>query len=155
VHVRSGPWTESEIEAFLVDTVIPVRVASNGRDGVPMVQSMWFRYEDGGLWCATQSDAVLAQRLGADPHVGFEVAGDAMPYHGVRGTGRAEVLAAPAAAVLRSLIDRYHGDADSPFARWLMARVDTEVAIRITDLAVVSWDYRDRMGHRGPVDSSP
>ncbi len=148
--MRSGPWTEPEIEAFLRDAVIPVRIASNGRDGVPMVQSMWFVYDDDALWCATQADAVLAQRLGADPHVGFEVAGDAMPYHGVRGTGRAEVLAAPAAVVLRSLIDRYHGSDGSPFARWLLARVDTEVAIRITDLAVVSWDYRSRMGPPGP-----
>ena len=143
--VRSGPWSLEGVEAFLRDAVIPVRLATGGRDGAPLVQSLWFRYDDDALWCATQQSSVLARRLSVDARCGFEVAGDAPPYRGVRGTGRAELLTEPAREVLEGLVDRYHGTRDSRFARWLLSRAETEVAVRIGDLSVVSWDFGQRM----------
>lgn len=142
--VRSGPWSPTQIEAFLTEAVIPVRLATVGRRG-PLVQSVWFRYEDASLWCATQADSVLATRLRRDAHVGWEVAGDLPPYRGVRGTGRAE-LVKDAEPVLRQLIERY-GQGDTPLADWLLARVESELAVRITDLRISSWDYAGRMAN--------
>lgn len=140
--VRSGPWSPTQIESFLRDTVIPVRLATVGKRG-PLVQSVWFLYEDASLWCATQADSVLAKRLRRDPHVGWEVAADTPPYRGVRGTGVAD-LHRNAQTILEQLIDRY-GQAGTPLADWLLARTDSEVAIRIADLRLTSWDYADRM----------
>ena len=37
------------------------------------------------------------------------------------------------------------GEQESPLGAWLMSRMDSEVAIRIGDLAVTSWDYSGRM----------
>lgn len=142
--IRSGPWDTTAIEAFLADAVIPIRIASAGRTA-PLVQSLWYLYAEGSLWCCTQRDALLARRLTADPRCGFEVSGDSPPYRGVRGHGRAELLASRAADILPALIDRYLGDADAPLAAWLLSRLDSEVAVRIHALTVTSFDYSPRM----------
>ena len=142
--VRSGPWPAAEIEAFLATATIPVRLASNGRT-YPLVQSLWFRYEKGALWCCTRADSVLVRRLLRDRHCAFEVSADLPPYRGVRGRGKATVLTEGAEATLPVLLDRYLGGTESPLASWLLSRLDDEVAIRIDDLVVSSWDYSARM----------
>lgn len=144
MEITSGPWDRSQIQAFLDDTVIPIRIASAGRTS-PLVQSLWFLYDEDALWCASQVDSVLTRRLHADPRCGFEIAGDLPPYRGVRGSGQAELLPERAATVLPRLISRYLGDEPSPLATWLLSRVDSEVAIRIGDLRVTSYDFTSRM----------
>ncbi len=141
---RSGPWGPEEIARFWDDARIPIRVATNGESG-PLVTSLWFVHHDDALWCATQSDAVIVRRLRADPRCGFEVAGDSPPYRGVRGQGVAHIHSDAAREVLPRLIDRYLGPTPTPLGDWLLSRIDTEVALRIDDLAVSSWDYSARM----------
>ena len=144
MNIRSGPWDQAEVERFLEETVIPVRLATIGRSG-PLVQSLWFLHDNGSLWCATQADAVVVRRLTADPRCGFEVAADAPPYRGVRGGATATIVADAAGEVLPRLIERYLGEEPSPLGTWLMSRIDAEVAIRLDDLQVSSWDYSGRM----------
>lgn len=143
--VRSGPWSPTQVEAWLHATVIPVRLASAGKRG-PLVQSLWFTYDAGALWCATQSASVLATRIARDGRVGWEVSGDDPPYRGVRGTGSASLVDDPATveSVLRRLVGRY-GQEGTPLAEWLLGRLASEVAVRIDDLRVTSWDYSPRM----------
>ena len=142
--IRSGAWPLDTDERFLHQTTIPVRIASNGRE-FPLVQSQWFLYEYSALWCCAQADSVLAQRLRNDPSCAFEVSGDLPPYMGVSGTGSASLHASEAARILPLLIHRYLGDEPSTLADWLLSRLDVEVAIRISDLAVTSWDFSARM----------
>jgi nitroimidazol reductase NimA-like FMN-containing flavoprotein (pyridoxamine 5'-phosphate oxidase superfamily) len=144
-HVRSGPWTPSQIEAWLIETVVPLRLASAGKRG-PLVQSLWFNYEDGALWCATQRDSVLAKRVRRDGNVGWEVSRDEPPYRGVRGTGTARIVdeIEHSTQVLERLVARY-GQAGTQLAHWLLGRIATEVVVRIDDLRVTSWDYAPRM----------
>jgi hypothetical protein len=143
VRIRSGPWSEPEIRDFLAATVIPVRLASMGT--FPMVQSLWFVPDGLDLWCATQADSVLARRLRADDRCGFEVSADEPPYRGVRGTGHATVFPEAAAGTLPRLIQRYEVADDSPLATWLLSRIDSEVAVRISPRTLSSWDYSPRM----------
>ena len=144
-HERSGPWTPSQIEAWLVETVVPLRLASAGKRG-PLVQSLWFDYDEGALWCATQRDSVLAKRIHRDGNVGWEVSRDEPPYRGVRGTGVAKIVddVGIATEVLQRLVNRY-GQSGTQLADWLLGRVETEVVVRIDDLRVTSWDYAPRM----------
>ena len=144
MEIASGPWDRSQIEDFLGQTVIPIRIASAGRTS-PLVQSLWFVYDEDAIWCASQMESVLTRRLRVEPRCGFEIAGDLPPYRGVRGSGRAELLPERAATVLPRLISRYLGDEPSPLATWLLSRVDSEVAIRISDLRVTSYDFTSRM----------
>ena len=147
-HIRSGPWALADVEQFLSQATIPIRLSSNGKV-YPLVQSQWFLYEEGALWCCAQADSVLARRLTKDRHCAFEVSGDTQPYRGVRGTGVATLMQADAARILPLLIDRYLGQEPSSLADWLLSRLDVEVAIRISELAVTSWDYSSRMKSDG------
>ena len=142
-EVRSGPWTADQARTHLAEARIPVRLASSGT--FPLVQSLWFLFEDDALWCATQADAVVARRLQREPRCGFEISADLPPYRGVRGTGIASIEPTAAATVLPRLIERYVGDEPTALSTWLLSRLDTEVAIRIGDLSITTWDYSGRM----------
>ena len=140
----SSVWTEAQVEAYLQAAEIPVRLGSMS-DGAPMVSSLWYLYEDGAIWCATRSDAKLARWLEDTPRCAFEVAGDNMPYKGVRGQGVATLDAALGQELLLRLIDRYLKDRHSDFAKWLIARSADEMAICIRPEWLTSWDFSGRM----------
>ena len=143
---RKGSWSAEEIERFLHDVRVPVRLACNGASGHPVMASLWFVPLDGRLWCATQSSAKIASILERDPRCGFEVSVEAPPYLGVRGTGLATLHPARGEEMLRVLIPRYLGSSRSKLASSLLARADRETAICIEPRTLLSWDYRDRMG---------
>jgi hypothetical protein len=141
-----GPWSREQVEAFLDEARIPLRLACNGRSGHPVLASLWFLPAEGRLWCATQRSADIARLLRDDPRCAFEVAPDAPPYRGVRGRGRARLEPGRGGEVLEKLIARYLDDPDSDFAAWLRSRADRETAIAIEPLRMLSWDFRERMG---------
>jgi hypothetical protein len=143
---RSGPWSAAEVERFLAETRVPLRLAVNGATGHPVLASLWFAPLGGRLWCATQREARIAALLARDPRCAFEVAPDQPPYRGVRGPASAALHPGRGAEILGLLIDRYLGDRTSDFARWLLSRSDDETAVALEPRALVSWDFRERMG---------
>jgi hypothetical protein len=143
---RKGPWSKNEIERFLQQTRVPIRLACNGASGHPVVASLWFVPLEDTLWCATQRAAGVVSHLRRDRRCAFEVAPETAPYRGVRGQGLAELHDERGEEILRLLIDRYLEDPNSRFARWLLSRARQETAIAIEPLTLLSWDYRERMG---------
>jgi nitroimidazol reductase NimA-like FMN-containing flavoprotein (pyridoxamine 5'-phosphate oxidase superfamily) len=141
----SSAWDEQQINRFLADAVIPIRLGCVDHEGDPLVCSLWYLYADGALWCATQQSASVITLLEADPRCGFEVAPETMPYRGVRGQGKVVLSAEQGPGTLLRLLDRYLGTRDSGFATWLIGRSSTEVAIRIEPAWVTSWDFSQRM----------
>lgn len=146
-RIASGPWDESEIESFLDQTCIPVRLATNGSSG-PLVQSLWFAPQGLELWCCTQKSSILTKRLERDNKVGFEVAADTPPYRGVRGTGVAHLLDDNVQSTLQTLIERYQGTERTELSDWLLSRIESEIAIRIEPRTIASWDFSRRMTKR-------
>jgi hypothetical protein len=143
---RKGPWSSDEIERFLQETRIPLRIACNGTSGHPVMASLWFVPLDGRLWCATQRSASLVPILARDPRCAFEVSVEAPPYCGVRGPGIASLHGDRGEEILRALIDRYLADSTARLARFLLARAEHEIAIAIEPKRLVSWDFKERMG---------
>lgn len=135
----------SALDVFLHEARVPLRLAFLDGDGAPRVLSLWYLWQEGALWCATSPKAWVVERLRTDPRCGFEVAGDAPPYRGVRGRGRAELDANRGEATLGVLVDRYLGSRETRFARWLLARSADEMAIRIVPEKTTHWDYSRRM----------
>jgi len=140
-----GPWSKAQIEDHLRRSEIPLRLAWQTSSGHPWVASLWYVWRDDAIWCASVAEAAVVRALQRDPRCGFEIAGERPPYCGVRGRGRAELVAERGEEILRALIGRYLDRDDGPLARWLLSRVEREVAIRIEPEHVVSWDYRERM----------
>ncbi len=154
MDIASGPWGRTRIEDWLARALVPVRLAVSSPRG-PLAVSLWYLHHDGALWCATRRDADIVGFVRADPRVGFEVAGDAPPYRGIRGTGRATVVADQGREVLDALLARYLDVRNAELADWLRERADDEVAIRIDDLRVSSWDFSSRMQPQPGMDLLP
>ncbi len=140
-----GPWSDAQIDRYLTTTVIPMRVSALGGSGWPVVLSLWFRWRDGALWCASNPQSRIVQLLARDGRCGFEIAADAPPYRGVRGQGKATLDRDAGVAELRALIERYLGPDETSFSRWLLDRSAGEIAIRIDPVRMMSWDYTARM----------
>ena len=140
-----GCWSGDEIGSFLEDTPIPMRLAVLDGSGSPWVVSLWFLHDNGALWCATNRNAKLVSYVHAHPQCGFEVAGDAPPYRGIRGKGQATLVPERGGEILTRLLSRYRIAPDSTLAKSLLAKVDQEVAICIKPSRISSWDFTDRM----------
>lgn len=141
----SSAWSLPEIENFLEISAIPVRLACLTSRREPIILSLWYLYEDGVLWCATQKTAKIAKYLQGNPVCGFEISTETFPYKGIRGQGEAVLSEERGPDILLRLIDRYLGQRDSDFARWLIARSSNEVAIGIRPRWLTSWDFSSRM----------
>jgi hypothetical protein len=152
MRIVSGPWSADQVERWLTGARIPVRLGVLATTG-PLVLSLWYRFVDGELWCATGADADVVSHVGRDARVGFEVGPDIPPYRGVRGSGRVEVVPAQGRDTLERLLDRYLDASNAELADWLRKGADDEVALRIHDLRVSSWDFSGRMSPQetGPV----
>jgi nitroimidazol reductase NimA-like FMN-containing flavoprotein (pyridoxamine 5'-phosphate oxidase superfamily) len=141
----SGPWQQPQIDHFLSANSLPVRVSCVGSDGFPRVVSLWYQYRSNALYCVTHRSSKIITLLERDGRVGFEVAPDAPPYHGVRGQGTATISPLGDSPLLRDLLQAYLGDLSSPLSGWLLSRSAQEVIIRISPHRLYSWDYRERM----------
>ena len=140
-----GPLSRTEIDRFLETTTVPLRLSCHRPDGSLWMLSLWYRYRDGRLECATAADADVVAFLEADPHVAFEISTNEPPYRGVRGNGTATITPDPEKDVLSALLDRYLETTDTPLGRRLLAPDREEVRLEIDPDVVYGWDYSDRM----------
>ncbi len=142
---KKSAWPLEVIESYLGECSIPLRIACNAGRGFPSLNSMWFEYRDGSLWCATHASSAILGYLREDPRCAFEVAPNEPPYCGVRGQARAHLMREGAGELLERLIGRYLGDSNPTLAGWLMSRVEDEWILRLDPTWVSAWDYRGRM----------
>ena len=141
----SGPWQQAQIDEFLDNATLPIRLSCVAADGFPRVISLWFLHRAGNLYCVTHKSAKLVALLNHSDKIGFEVAPDAPPYHGVRGQGRATLTALGEDPALELLLQRYIGDLNTDFSQWLLSRKEEELIVCIKPHRLFSWDYRERM----------
>lgn len=140
-----GPWSADAVAEYLDSARIPVRLAKLAPDGWPGIVSLWFMRSGDHLLCATRRDATTTASLLEHPRCAFEVSGETIPYRGVRGLATVEIEDRNAEAVLTALIERYLGSTETPFARWLLGRIDGEVVLRLAPVSISSWDFGERM----------
>jgi nitroimidazol reductase NimA-like FMN-containing flavoprotein (pyridoxamine 5'-phosphate oxidase superfamily) len=141
----SGPWDFDDIETFLADSTIPIRLSCNAADGFPRVISLWYGYEAQTLYCVTHQSSKLVTLLQRDQQVGFDISPDTPPYCGIRGQGTASLQPLGDSPILEQLLMRYVGNLESGFSKWLLSRSAEELLITIKPHALFSWDYRKRM----------
>lgn len=82
-----GAWDLKRAEKYLVQTVFPIRLATLGSNGSPLVTSVWYLYDSGLIWCAVQEDSDVAGNISKDNRCGFEVGPNHPPYDGGKGAG--------------------------------------------------------------------
>ena len=89
----SGPWNQDQIDLFLHNSKLPMRLACVANDDYPRVASLWFRYENGHLLSATHENSKIAKILRQNNRVGFEISPNEPPYHGLRGQATVSIQA--------------------------------------------------------------
>lgn len=143
----TGSWELAETRAFLTSEVgrVPIRLACRTPAGRLWMLSLWYRWRDGGLDCATSASADVIEYLKHDDGVAFEVSVNDPPYCGVRGAGTATVAPDEEKQLLRSLLERYLGGTDSSLAQRLLREEREEVHIRIDPARLYTWDFSGRM----------
>ena len=147
-----GCWSGAEVASYLDRSLTPLRLAVRDSSGSPWVLSLWFLYENGALWCATNAQAKLISYLQADAQCGFEVSGETPPYKGIRGKGQATLVPERGGEILLRLLGRYGIGLESGLAKSLLAQVEQEVAVCITPTRISSWDFTSRMvGAKTPM----
>jgi hypothetical protein len=143
-----GPWSSEEIQRFLKETTIPMQIAVNDTNTNPLLISLWFISDGLSLWCATQSSAKILRHMQSHPVCGFQISPETMPYRGVRGQAKVTLSDDDGPRVLETVVDKYIDEQESDFSRWLLARKDTEIAIKLEPLKITSWDYSPRMNKK-------
>ena len=134
-----------EIDKFISDSKIPIRIAFMKSNSLPAVVSLWYVCKDGKIYCATQKTAKIVSYLKKNPLCGFEIAADKPPYKGVRGEGTVQILNETGAYVLDLLMEKYLGEKESTLSKFLRDNSKTEVAIEITPQKIFHYDYSKRM----------
>jgi nitroimidazol reductase NimA-like FMN-containing flavoprotein (pyridoxamine 5'-phosphate oxidase superfamily) len=134
-----------EIDKFIPDSKIPIRIAFIKSTDLPAVISLWYVCKDGKIYCATQKTAKIVSYLQKKSVCGFEIAADKPPYKGIRGEGTVQILNETGAYVLDLLIDKYLGEKESTLSKFLRNNSKTEVAIEITPQKIFHYDYSKRM----------
>jgi nitroimidazol reductase NimA-like FMN-containing flavoprotein (pyridoxamine 5'-phosphate oxidase superfamily) len=142
---RYGSWSGTEIEAFLKQTPVPMRISFSSPSG-PLIVPLWFEYLDGKLLSCSPADSLLVSSLRKHPEVAFDVSTNDIPYRGVRGRGRAHCEEAADNQRLADLLQRYLAGTDSQLANWLLNRKGPEALIEIQISWLTSWDFSGRMG---------
>lgn len=140
-----GAWTATTLEEFLMDSTIPIRIATSRGDGSLWLVTLWYRFRNGAFECATWANADVVRFLQNDSEVAFDVSTNKPPYQGVRGNGTASLSQDDNKEVLESLVTRYLGGTDSSLANWLLSDTRDETKIRIQPHELYTWDYSDRM----------
>jgi hypothetical protein len=131
---------------------MPLRICVNGSNGYPVICSLWFKYENERLYCATNPEAVIAKCLGENPKCAFEISTNNPPYCGIRGAAEAKILP-NGLDLLRSLLDRYIDKPDQRFSNWLLEKGKDDVIIELDAKSLYFWNYSDRMGLKGTTAS--
>ncbi|SNZ12245.1 Pyridoxamine 5'-phosphate oxidase [Natronoarchaeum philippinense] len=141
----TGVWSRERVESFLRETTVPLRLSCHTPAGRLWMLSLWYRYRDGRLWCATAADADVVEYLRADEEVAFEISTNDPPYRGVRGNGVAHVRSDGGKELLASLLERYLGGTESSLGDQLLDDNREEVRIEIEPRRAFSWDFSERM----------
>ena len=136
----TGPLTKKRMETVDEETLADASPNSivTTHDALRRVQA--------GLWSVdVEASEELVAMLKRNNRVGFEIAADSPPYHGIRGQGQVSMELLGDDPALEQLLGRYIGNLESSFSRWLLSRREDEYLIVIKPHRLFSWDYRQRM----------
>ena len=134
-----------QINRFIPDIKIPIRLGFIKPNNVPAVISLWYVCNGGKIYCTVQKTAKIVAYLQKNAICGFEIAADKPPYKGMRGEGTVQILNETGAYVLDLLIDKYLGEKESTLSKFLKNNSKTEVALQITPQRIFHYDYSERM----------
>ena len=139
------PMDEAEIMSFLKQPRIMRIGVIDNRDKYPLVHPVWYYYEDGKFFVATDKSGQKAASLRRNPALYFLVDSDPAegPPLGVRGKARALVVddAEYATRVTVRNIVRYLGSPEGKTAQKIKETGKDSCVLEISPLYIASWKF--------------
>lgn len=152
---ESIKMSPDEVDDFLA-AAKNIILVTNGPDGYPDPVPMWFiRGDDGALWMRTYGASQKVRNLERDPRCALlaEMGERYAELRGVQLTGEVEIVRDPdqICGIVADLMVKYEGldpaHRDSA-AEAYRPRAPKQVAMRLADFHVTSWDHR-KLGASG------
>jgi len=84
--------TSDEIDHFLSEREILLRIGVNGLDGCPLVTPVWFIYHDQAIYFTPREKSIWFQCLRSDDRVSLCIDEEAQPYRKILIQGSAELV---------------------------------------------------------------
>lgn len=84
--------SDPELEAFLGERGVLMRIATVREDGAPAVTPIWFLFEEGAIWFTPRKRSSWFANLRRDPRVALCIDEQPLPYRKVIVEGRAELV---------------------------------------------------------------
>jgi len=84
--------TATEMQSFLTEPGILMRIGVSREDGSPLVTPIWFLYEDEAIYFTPRERSEWFGCLRRDPRVALCIDEQDMPYRKVLAEGRAELI---------------------------------------------------------------
>ena len=138
--------SEREAKEFLRDSRSTLLLGTTNTDGTPMIHPVWYYFDPAKtkLYFYTEPALKKATNIKARSRVYFDVDSDKWPYKGVKGKGRAKIVATKgeALAFAAKILARYVRKGQ-PMIESVLKKVRSGgyVVFEITPAYFTSWDY--------------
>ena len=138
--------TEREARKFLSESKSTLLLGTTNADGTPMIHPVWYYFDSAKtkLYFYTEPELKKATNISARSQVYFDVDSDRWPYKGVKGKGKARVLASKretlsyGARILAKYVKKGHPMTKSAFEKM---KSGGYVVFEIIPAYFTSWDY--------------
>ncbi len=142
--IEKGKLTELG-KKFLNEQKIPIRISVLNESNWPSILSLWYYHKEDRFYCATINTALVVKYLEKNNKCAFEISTEKPPYKGIRGQGIATLNYDKGGDVLKVLLEKYEIKKNSQLEKFLLSRIEDEIAIEIKPTKLFSWDYSKRM----------
>lgn len=134
---------QGEAEAILSGPHILRLGLIDERDGSPVVHPVWFHYENGMFFVATDTEGRKARSLRKNPSVYFVIDIVEGPPKGVRGKGTARISDdhAYATEVTKKCVVKYMGTAESETAKRVIEMGKESSVVEIIPKYIATWKF--------------
>lgn len=135
---RGKGMSSEELDTFLRESRAFANVGTLDPEGWPMVNPVWYSYEDGYFWIVTKENAGFCRNLRNDPRTSLLIANPELPYKRVIVRGLAEFVDLDWHELARQMVLRYLGP--DGFAYYEATYDIPRVTIRVKPRLITTWN---------------
>jgi nitroimidazol reductase NimA-like FMN-containing flavoprotein (pyridoxamine 5'-phosphate oxidase superfamily) len=137
--------SHDEIQHFLANGKIPMRLATVGGDGSPVIYPVWYHYANDRFYVFSRKKARKMEDMERNTTVYFSIDTETFPNKGVKGRATARMIADPneGVPIVEEMLEKYLGDTKSSYPKAMIesVRKGSAVVVEIRPHYYTVWDY--------------
>ena len=128
---------------------IPMRMATIGGDGSPVIYPVWYHYAKDRLHLFSRKNARKMEDIVRNNTVYFSIDTETFPNKGVKGKSTAKMISDPSEGVpvVERMLEKYLGDTKSSYPKAMIesVRKGSAVVVEIRPHYYTVWDYAESL----------